>query len=383
MGCFSSSQSKQSSTSKEKTQKDLLATLIAKFSPEIDKGPSVFPGQTVAGLTGLQETGIGAAGGIGEAFTTPVSSPGFAGGTLSGETTTATSDLLTGAAGATPISSEQFGESFSRSISDPARKTFREETNPAIAEAFAGPGFFSSARRKEQVEGKTDLEDALQSSLAAGQFANTTRNQQLEEAKADRSQRAIPQAIQVGEAEAQTIRDNISIAASQVQGLKELIGIGAVEQTQEQKEIFAEIEKFAQEQQLVDPDDLAILMALLNINFSTSSGKQSGPGLGFAAVSGALQDVGEAGAAALIASDIAVKEKIVVVSGSLGKIKALSAYTYNYKDDKGVNRIGLMAQEVEKVMPEAVIEIDGVKHVDTYAIQALIIGAINELIGAN
>jgi hypothetical protein len=41
-----------------------------------------------------------------------------------------------------------------------------------------------------------------------------------------------------------------------------------------------------------------------------------------------------------------------------------------------------MAQDVEKVMPDAVIEIDGVKHVDTYAIQALIVGAINELIGA-
>jgi hypothetical protein len=272
-GSRSRAKSKTTSTNKADIQKDSLDSALELYIQQLGQNQNVFQGDRVAGLTGLQETGIGAAGGVGEAFTTPVSSPGFAGGPLAGETTTATSDLLTGAAGATPISSEQFGESFSRSISDPARKTFREETSPAISEAFAGPGFFSSARSKAQVKGKTDLEDSLQSSLAAGQFANVTRNQQLEEAKADRSQRAIPQAIQVGQAEAQTLRDNISLAASQVEGLKELMNIGGVEQSQEQKEIFASMEKFAQDNQITDPENLAIIMALLNMNFSDSVAK--------------------------------------------------------------------------------------------------------------
>jgi hypothetical protein len=283
MGCFDSSSSKQTSTSESKTagQKTLLQQLIDKFSPEIDKGPSVFQGDTVAGLSDLQRTGIGAAGDIGGTFTTPTSSAGFGGGDLAGETTTAVSDLLTGQLGAKQLSSDQFGDFFKASVSDPARKSFREETNPAIQEAFAGPGFFSSARSKELVKGKTDLEDALTATLSSGQLANLQRNQQLDEAKAGRTQGAVGQAIQVGQAQTQTIRDNIAIAASQVQGLKELIGIGAVEQSQEQQEIFAEIQKFAEENQLVDPDDLAVLMALLNLNFSSSQGKGGSSGAGF------------------------------------------------------------------------------------------------------
>ena len=89
--------------------------------------------------------------------------------------------------------------------------------------------------------------------MSEGQFANLQRNQQLEEAKAGRTQAAIPQAIQVGEAEAKTIRDNIAIAASQVQGLKELIGIGAIEQTQEKREIFAANQKPTSERPIFEP----------------------------------------------------------------------------------------------------------------------------------
>lgn len=283
IGCFDSAkkESKETSSAKTAGQKQLLQQLIDKFSPEIDKGPSVFPGETVAGLSDLQETGIGAAGDIGGAFTTPTTSKGFGEGPLAGETTTAVSDLLTGQLGAQEITAGQFGDFFKTSTSDPARKAFREETDPAIREAFAGPGFFSSARSKETVKQKADLEDRLSSSLSAGQFANLQNNQRIAEAKAGRTQGAVGQAIQVGEAQTQTVRDNIAIAATQVQGLKELMGIGAVEQTQEQQEIFAEVEKFAQEQQLVDPEDLAVLMALLNLNFSTSSGKSRSSGAGF------------------------------------------------------------------------------------------------------
>ncbi len=292
MGCFDKASSESVSASKDKSQKELLRTLIEKFSPEIDKGPDVFQGERIAGLTGLQQTGIGAAGGIGGAFTTPVSAEGFAGGPLAGETTSAVSDLLGGRLGAQEITPGQFGEFFKGAVGDPARKTFREETAPGVSEAFAGPGFFGTARSKEIVKQQTDLEDALSASLSAGQFANLQSNQRIAEARAGRTQAAVPQAIQVGQAEAQTLRDNISLAASQVQGLKELIGIGQVEQTQEQQQIFAEIEKFAQEQQLVDPQDLSILMALLNMTFSTSSGQSSGPGLGFAAATSFAEGVG-------------------------------------------------------------------------------------------
>jgi hypothetical protein len=240
------------------------ATLL--YQAQLGRNDNVFQGDRVAGFSDLQTTGISggeAIGGSG-AFTDPKSTVGFSGGPLAGETSSATSDLLTGRAGATPISADQFGQFFEATTANPARKAFSEQTIPGISEAFSGPGFFSTARSKEITKQGTDLQDNLSAQLAAGQFANQSRNQQLEEAKAGRSQQAIGQAIQVGQAEATDIQNNIAIAASQVQGLKELMNIGSTEQTQEQKEIFASMEKFAQENSITDPENLAILMALLN-----------------------------------------------------------------------------------------------------------------------
>ena len=62
-------------------------------------------------------------------------------------------------------------------------------------------------------------------------------------------------------------------------------------------------------------------------------------------------------------------------------IKSLHAKSYNYKwSDPSDRRIGVIAQDVEKIMPEAVVEIDGVKHVDYTAVAALAAEAVNELI---
>jgi len=320
MGCFSSS----SSESKTESQKTLLSELIAKFTPEIGKGPDVFPGETTAGFSKLQETGIDAASSIGGAFTSPQSSAGIKGisafpgleasisGLLKPVSQTGQPGIKAASAtgGAKPLSSGQFSEFFKSSVGDPTRKTFREETTPAISEAFAGPGFFGTARSKEIVKQKTDLEDRLSSEEAAGQFSNLQRNQQLKESAANRdiqrdqlnlsreefnrtlglsvenmntarAKLGFDQALKLSDSEANTLTSNIAIAASQVQGLKEIMGIGAVEQSQEQAEIFAEIEKFSLENQIVDPQDLSVLFALLDQNFSTGSGA----GLGYVSTS--------------------------------------------------------------------------------------------------
>ena len=69
---------------------------------------------------------------------------------------------------------------------------------------------------------------------------------------------------------------------------------------------------------------------------------------------------GAGGALATYAlSDIRVKENISQV-GSLDN--GLPVYLFNYKGNK-TPQIGLMAQDVEKVNNEAVVEIDGIKHV--------------------
>lgn len=77
---------------------------------------------------------------------------------------------------------------------------------------------------------------------------------------------------------------------------------------------------------------------------------------------GAGQAAGQAGgayAASLIASDMKVKENI----SEVGKLhNGLPVYIYNYIGDN-TPQIGVMAQDVEKVNKDAVVTVDGIKHV--------------------
>lgn len=73
----------------------------------------------------------------------------------------------------------------------------------------------------------------------------------------------------------------------------------------------------------------------------------------------AAQGAGSALTAYALGSDIRIKENISQV-GSLDN--GLPVYVFNYKGNK-TPQIGLMAQDVEKVNNEAVVEIDGIKHV--------------------
>ena len=74
--------------------------------------------------------------------------------------------------------------------------------------------------------------------------------------------------------------------------------------------------------------------------------------------------IGTLGSAAIMASDIHVKENIVP-EGT--KWKGLNVYNYNYIGDSRPRR-GVMAQQVEGMYPHAVTTIDGVKHVNYGAI---------------
>ncbi|MEN6334300.1 MAG: tail fiber domain-containing protein [Phycisphaerales bacterium] len=83
-----------------------------------------------------------------------------------------------------------------------------------------------------------------------------------------------------------------------------------------------------------------------------------------------------------VISDAKLKENIRPVEDALGKVRQLAAYRYNYIGSD-MECIGLLAQEVEKVLPEAVLERDGAKMVNLYALQSLLVGAIRELRGSD
>ncbi len=79
-------------------------------------------------------------------------------------------------------------------------------------------------------------------------------------------------------------------------------------------------------------------------------------------------------------SDIRAKENISEIDSSLEKIRKLTGYTYNYIGNSPQNRDGgVMAQDVERVLPNAVVEFDGVKFVKYDAVIGLLINAVNEL----
>jgi hypothetical protein len=77
-------------------------------------------------------------------------------------------------------------------------------------------------------------------------------------------------------------------------------------------------------------------------------------------------------------SDITMKENIRPIENAIEKVKRISGVHFSWKDN-GVNSIGVIAQEIEKVFPELVQEMDGVKSVSYGNLIAVLIEAIKEL----
>lgn len=92
----------------------------------------------------------------------------------------------------------------------------------------------------------------------------------------------------------------------------------------------------------------------------------------------------------LSTSDQRLKTNIEPITGALDKLKKIAGYTYDKKNSLSedpeevftTHEAGLIAQEVQKVLPEAVIEAGGddkLLGVSSYAVQALVINATKEL----
>lgn len=137
---------------------------------------------------------------------------------------------------------EQEADIFAGSIEKPALRRFQQETVPLIREEFAGPGFFGSARAQETVRAGEDL------------------GSRLETARSDLR------------------RETGDINRA---GVRSLFDFGAAQQAQQQRVINDQVQRFVEETRLTNPEDVAILTALLGLNFSTSSGEGSGSGFNF------------------------------------------------------------------------------------------------------
>lgn len=289
MGCFSGSSSKQTSDSKTASQRKGIDKALDVYMPELGQGTDIFPGSRVTPFTDLQQKSLTGASNFVDYFSEPesVGTPLFA------ETGAATKGLLSGETGAKPIGGQDVEDYFGKAIYDPTMKNLRKDVIPGIQEAHAGPGFFGSARSHEISDAYKDTADYLSTSRAGLEWDVLQSNRALAEGKADRSLATLSPAMAYGQIPAEEIRNNIEIAASKVSGLSQLFGFGQKEQTQAQMELQDEIMRFAEENQLTDPENLEILLALLNMNFSASRSTQSGPGLGYSMASAAAGGAGQ------------------------------------------------------------------------------------------
>lgn len=84
-------------------------------------------------------------------------------------------------------------------------------------------------------------------------------------------------------------------------------------------------------------------------------------------------------------SDINLKDDLEIIPNALEKVSQINGYTFHYKkDEPGIRSTGLVAQELEKVLPEAVYEIEDfdnemVKSIRYGNVVGLLVEAIKEL----
>jgi len=77
-------------------------------------------------------------------------------------------------------------------------------------------------------------------------------------------------------------------------------------------------------------------------------------------------------------SDISLKDNIEVIKNPIDKIKKIRGVTYTRNDFNDVKQTGVIAQEVEKVLPEVVNEDNGIKSVAYGNMVGLLIESIKE-----
>ena len=78
-------------------------------------------------------------------------------------------------------------------------------------------------------------------------------------------------------------------------------------------------------------------------------------------------------------SDERLKENIEHIDNALEKVSKIDGKVYKFKFKDKERDGGVIAQELEKVLPEAVVEVGGIKYVKYEAVIALLVNAVNEL----
>jgi len=290
MSCFGGGGSTQESVSESKTaaQKSAIDMALGNvpsgfegYASYLGKGVNVYPDTRVAELTPTQSDIFSQLPGVAATFGNLMTSD------LQGPLDTAARGLLSGEYGAQPITPEQEAAYFKNTIENPRMKTFTETELPGVKEAFAGPGYWSGARATETAKAYRDVGDWLGTQKAQTSWDTALRNQQIKEDQANRILNSINPSLAVSAMPLQQ-------ATGALGGLSQTLGLGGIEQQQVQNEINAKMQKFFEENQITDPEIMAIFTSLIGtpVNYATSEGSSQVAGLGYAAASGLAGGIG-------------------------------------------------------------------------------------------
>jgi len=244
-------------------------------------------------------------------------------------------------------------------FADPLLDVFESTTGTANKEKFAG-GLY--ATREPLVTGR--LRNEFTSSAITPQLGIDLQNERLRAERAGQFNAMIPGMIQ--DIDVRTLATNLQIAG--------------IMQAQRQAQDDAEWEEFLR---LTDEESpwlklpIAFATATTRENIATVTGGMGGGGEGIGSI------LGGAGAAAMglaALSDERRKENLTPINNALDKVEELIGHTYNYSENSADNKdAGVIAQDVQRVLPEAVIEKDGLLYVKYEGVVALLVNAVNEL----
>ena len=345
-------------------QEQLLRSLIGEIRP----GQSITPygGERVAGASGLQETAFDLAEGYAPGVQAGFQATSQFDPTQAGQFLGKGQEALTAALA--PFDTEAATDYWQTSLVDPATKTFREDIVPSIAERGVRSAGTSDSgpMQRELARAGGDLASNLSAQL--GGLLYSGKQSQI--------------GRQLGGAElAGRLAGVPGQVASQGQqlsslGLGQLAGMGGEQRGINQQFLNAEQQRWLEAQAYNNPWLQQYLSQALGTSaFDTVIGQED-PSLASQVAPYAMA------AATAYASDRRVKENIKPIDNALEKVQKLKGYMFNYK--KGITVEdrrygGVMAQDLEKVLPDAVIELDGIKQVDMNAVIGLLVNAVNEL----
>lgn len=416
--------------------RELFKVLTDWLQPQIGQGVAPYPGTTVPEISPLQQAGFDVAGGYapiavgGQQYYQDVLGQQMTGGgpfqQMAGQTL---GGLMQ------PYDPASATRHWQQAFVDPAMQNWQRDIMPLIKESYVARGAGESgALNRALARSGQELGTGLSSQLANILYSG-------EQAQLGRQQTGVGQAMQMAQLPGQLLGQAGGVTGQGADLLGQMMNIGTMQRGFAAEPLQEELWKWQQEQPYQNPYLQFLPMALQQPGMQAFT-QQQGPGMfsqmmpalgsflgsgGSASVlggatgsggltsltapmggvgsyagnfpaaaygggglgslfggigsilGGATSGIGSLGAGILgVLSDKRFKENFGDIDNALDKIEQLEGMTYRFKNKKG-RSAGIIAQDLEKVLPEGIIEHKGVKFIKLDAVIGLLVNGIKEL----